>query len=534
MTMSEDTSKMRLRFTADGQVMMRDGLRNVVSGMGTDRDMRSFSRFTYGIYQDFAELEAAYSENWIARQVIDAPVDDATREWRTSSHEKATDIQREEKRLNLQGVTQEAFKWAGLYGGAGVLMITDQPLEKPLDVTKIKRGSLKRLLVLDRMLLSGQQYNYTNPLDPNYTLPEIYRVAGGTQEIHWTHFVRAPGAKLPLRIRMINGGWDDSQLRRCMEDIKDAVAAKGGIASLIQEANVDIISKEGLAEALGSGDMDGQVAERYRLFGMMKSLFRLGLLDSTEEYARHPAQFGGLGEVLRSLMEWVSGAAEIPMTRLFGVQAKGLGDSGEGDMRNYYNAIRSRQESDYRQFLEVIDRVLVRSALGEMPEEYEFEFNPLSQPSDTELAQQELGFANADDVRLQQGVVRRSQLMRKLQAHGTYAITDEDIKAAEKLEREPIGANEPDLDFGLPDAGLPAGDMSADPEESLNGAQFTAMLEIVARVREGRITRGTAAKLIAASFPLSIEQAQDIVSEVQEGVAPPENGNVTGSPDGGE
>ncbi|MCE8034606.1 DUF1073 domain-containing protein [Billgrantia tianxiuensis] len=531
--MSEDT-KMRLRFTADGSVLMRDGLRNVVSGMGTDRDMRSFSKFAYGIYQDFAELEAAYSENWIARQVIDVPVDDATREWRSFSCKEAQEIQREEKRLNLQGVTQEAFKWAGLYGGAGVLMITDQPLDAPLDVTKIKKGSLKRLMVLDRMLLAGQRYNVTDPLSPNYMLPEVYRVAGGVQEIHHSHFVRAPGAKLPLRIRMINGGWDDSQLRRCMEDIKDAVAAKGGIASLIQEANVDIIQKEGLAEALGSGDMDGQVAERYRLFGMMKSLFRLGLLDSSEEYHRHPASFGGLGEVLRSLMEWVSGAAEIPMTRLFGVQSKGIGDSGEGDSRNYYSAIGGRQEADYRPFLERIDEVLIRSALGNMPDDCEFEFNPLSQPSDTELAQQELGFANADDVRLQQGVVRRSQIMRKLQSQGVYAISDEEIEAQAALEREPIGANEPDLDldFDLPDAAGAAA--SADPDESLNGAQVTAMLEIVARVREGQITRGTAAKLIAASFPLSIDQAEDIVSEVREGVALPEEGNVTGSPDGSE
>lgn len=534
--MSED-NRMRLRFTADGSVFMRDGLRNVVSGLGTDRDMRSFARFGFSTQRDFTELEAAYSENWIARQIIDAPVDDATREWRISSHEDASEILREEKRLNLQGVTQEAFKWSGLYGGAGVLMITDQALDQPLDLDKIKRGSLKRLLVLDRMLIAGQQYNYTDPLDPNYMLPEIYRVAGGVQEIHHSHFVRAPGAMLPLRIRMINGGWDDSRLRRCMEDIKDAVAAKGGISSLIQEANVDIISKEGLADALGSGDMDSQIIERYRLFGMMKSLFRLGLLDSTEEYDRHPASFGGLGEVLHRMMEWVSGAAEIPMTRLFGVQAKGIGDSGEGDMQNYYNTVRSKQESELRPFLERIDAVMVRSALGAMPDDYEFEFNPLSQPSDTELAQQELGFANADRERLDQRVVKPSQIMRKLQAKGTYAISDKDIEEQERMEREGLGADDDDLmDFGLEgDDDVPpeGGDeVAIDPSESLNGAQVTAMLEVITRVRNGEISKGTAVKVINAAFPLSSEQAASLLAEIKEGESPSEEDDEPADPDG--
>jgi len=463
--MSEDT-KPRLRYSSDGtMIASNDGLKNVISGMGTERDRRTHSQFAYGTGNDIAELEAAYSTNWIARQVIDAPVDDATREWRVFSIDEAAEIRKAENAMNLQGVTQEAFKWAGLYGGAGVLLITDQPLDMPLDHRKIKKGSLKRLLVLDRMLITGQDYNVSDPMAANYMLPNYYIVNGGRLPIHHSHFVRAPGAKLPLRLRMINQGWDDSQLRRCMEDIKDAVSAKSGVASLIQEANVDIISKDGLSDILSSGDMDQAVASRYQLFGMMKSMFRLGLLDSSEDYTRHAASFGGLGEILSTLMEWVSGAAEIPMTRLFGVQSKGMGDSGKGDLNNYYNAIRGKQESDYRQFLEAIDKVLIPSALGSMPDDCEFDWSPLSQPSDTELAQQQLAFAQSDDIRLQQGVVKRSQLMRKLSEQGVYAISEEDIQQAEADEK----AERDGEDF-IPLAGL-GGDEPGAAEEAAEASE---------------------------------------------------------------
>lgn len=424
--------KPRIRVTSDG-------LMNVMTGMGTDRDRRMFNRFQFGVMQDFTELESAYIENWIARAIIDIPVDDSTREWREFASDDASAIREAEKAFNVQSVTQEAFKWAGVYGGAGVLMITDQPFDQQLDVMKIKKGSLKRLLVLDRMFINGQAFNATNPLEKNYMLPDYYVVNGGTQQIHYSHFVKAPGAPLPMRLRMINGGWDDSRLRRCLEDVKDAVSAKGGIAALIQEANVDVINRKNLANDLASGDMDDAIAKRYNAFGMMKSLFRMALLDETEVFDRKQISFGGLGEILNALMEWTSGAAGIPMTRLFGVQAKGLGDSGQGDMNNYYNTIRGGQESQYRPFLKCIDEVLIRSTLGTIPDGLDFEFAPLAQPTDVELSAQRLADAQADEIRLQQGVVRPSQVARKLMEQGVYGIDESDItglETDEKAERD--------------------------------------------------------------------------------------------------
>lgn len=65
--------------------------------------------------------------------------------------------------------------------------------------------------------------------------------------------------------------------------------------------------------------MDEAIAKRYNTFGMMKSLFRLALLDSKESFDCKQISFGGLGEVLAVLMEWTAGASGIPMTRIFGV-----------------------------------------------------------------------------------------------------------------------------------------------------------------------------------------------------------------------
>ncbi|CAI2056807.1 DUF1073 domain-containing protein [Serratia entomophila] len=448
--------KPRIRLTADG-------LENVMTGMGTERDRRTYNRFMIGTMQDFAEMESAYIENWIARAIVDFPVEDATREWRTFSTDDAKALQDAEKQFGIQAITQDAFRWAGVYGGAGVLMITDQDLAKPLNLKKIKKGSLKQLKVLDRMLINGFDYNVTNILADNYMRPEVFRVNGGLQNIHHSHFVVAPGAALPMRLRLINGGWDDSQLRRCLDDIKDSVAAKGGIASLILEANVDTITRENLSNDLASGDMDEAITKRYRLFGMMKSLFRLALLDSNESFDRKPISFGGLGEILAVLMEWTSGASGIPMTRLFGVQAKGLGDSGQGDMNNYNNNIRGQQTTKYKPFLNKLDAVWIRSTMGVIPDGYDFEFSPLAQPSDSELHDQRLADAQADDIRLQQKVVKPSQVARKLMDQGLYGIDESDIT---RIEDDESADRDGDYQFRLGQTESPNGNGVPDTTET--------------------------------------------------------------------
>ena len=419
-----DTNKPRVRPNGDGTFTMTtvDGLQNVVIGMGTGRDSRSASSFTYSPnYQNWGEFEAAYAENWIARAIVDAPVDDATREWREFDTEEGQEIEAAEEKLGVQQAVQKAFKAAGLYGGALIIMMTDQPLDQPLSAEKVKKNGLKSLLVLDRSYVSAVDVNMTDPLATDYMMPSTYMLNGGKQAVHHSHVIRVPGAELPMRLRGLNGWWDDSHLRRSMEDLKDVVSSKSGMAKLIQQANIDIINKKGFYNAVSSGDQEQQIANRYSQFNLMKSIFGLGLLDEEEVYSRNQVSFGGLADVLRVMMEWTSGASGIPMTRLFGVQAKGLGNDNSGDSR-------------YKLAMKKLDEVLVRSALGHMPDDYSWRWRPLEQLDPNELADRQKTQAEKDDIRIEQGLPR-SVVFRRLQAEGEYDIDDEVIEQVERDEK---------------------------------------------------------------------------------------------------
>ncbi|WP_227135713.1 hypothetical protein [Kosakonia radicincitans] len=56
--------KPRIRVTSDG-------LMNVMTGMGTDRDRRMFNRFQFGMMQDFGELELGDSYKLVTGESVE-------------------------------------------------------------------------------------------------------------------------------------------------------------------------------------------------------------------------------------------------------------------------------------------------------------------------------------------------------------------------------------------------------------------------------------------------------------------------------
>ncbi|WP_432783713.1 DUF1073 domain-containing protein [Pseudomonas corrugata] len=425
-----------------------DGLVNVVSGLGTDKAKRSHNQFQYGFLNDFQQLDAAYQTSWLARAIVDYPAEDMTREWRTLKCDDADIIRAEEDRLNLPAMVSEATSWARLYGGAGILMLTNQDLTKPLNPERIKKGDLYRLLVIDRFDMTAQDLNQTNILAANYLQPEFYTISAGAQQIHWTHFARFAGAKLPRRQRAQTQGWGDSELRKCLDDVMDIVASKDGIAELMQEANVDIIKRVGLSDELAS-DQDDVITARYALFSMMKSSINLALLDDDETYDRKTLDLSGVAPVLDLLMTWIAGAAGIQVTRLFGESAKGLGNTGEGDDTNYHNQLSSKRLTQIDPGLRQLDEVLVRSATGKWIEDFNYVWNPFKQPDLVQIAQANKANAETDIAYKDAGVITTSQIQRKLQAQELYQFDDDKIAALEEDEdltmfNDPPGGDDDD------------------------------------------------------------------------------------------
>ena len=80
-----------------------DGLRNIVANLGTDRDKAAHSHYYNTTIAD-DQLVAMYRTSAIARNVVDLPAEDATREWREWQADavQISAIEAEEMRLGLK------------------------------------------------------------------------------------------------------------------------------------------------------------------------------------------------------------------------------------------------------------------------------------------------------------------------------------------------------------------------------------------------------------------------------------------------
>lgn len=366
-----------------------DGLRNVVANIGTDRDKSTHSEY---VASDLTMEQArnAYRGSWIPRKIVDIPAEDATRRWRSWNADKdqIIDIESEEKRLGLRLKTKQALQAARLYGGAAILIGTgEEDTHEKLDLDRIDLGGVEFLTVLDRRDLVPDQIVYT-PSSPYFGLPEFYDLStasGDRMTIHASRLALFRGARLPDSGSARVHPWGDSVLQAPWTSVKDTDGLMANVASLVFEAKVDTIGIPSLTQSLSSDPRaEAAIIERISLMQKSKSVVNAVIHDTEEVIGQKQIQFGQLPEIIDRFFQIVSGAANIPTTRFFGMSPAGMNATGESDLRNYYDLVQELQQSQVEPALSMLDEALIRSALGDRPDEVHFNWRPLWQLSEKE------------------------------------------------------------------------------------------------------------------------------------------------------
>ncbi len=393
-------TKPRVRLKADGTIVAADGLQNVVAGLGTARDKAALSVYVDSLLDD-RQLIAAFRNSWLARKIVEIPAFDACRKWRgwQAEADLIDALEAEEQRLDIKRKVMAAKVAARLFGGAALLIGTgDTDPSQPLDPSRITKGGLKYVTLLMRRHLSP------GPIDrdvtsPYFDQPKTWRLAESAVELHPSRLVRFLGADVPDQsITFHHTGWADPVLQGVLETVRNLDATAGNIASLVFEAKVDTIGVPNFMASLGAPGYEAQIIKRFQLAEIGKGINGTLIHDKDEELGQKQASFSALPDVLDRFMQLVSGAADIPMTRLLGQAPAGMNSTGESDMRNYYDRVAAMQSLEIEPAMNLLDECLIRSALGDRPDEVHFTWNSLWQITDKERA--DIGKVQADTVKV--------------------------------------------------------------------------------------------------------------------------------------
>jgi hypothetical protein len=189
---------------------------------------------------------------------------------------------------------------------------------------------------------------------------------------------------------------------------------------------------------------------------MNHMLSNQGLLTLPKEsqLQTHQYSFGGVGDVYQLFALDMCGAAEMPMTKLFGRTATGLGQSNDADEQMWEDKIATDQSFLLRPEMEdKLIPVIAMSTWGQVPDDLDWSFNSIHKATDKEQAELAKTKTEAIVSVYNAGITGRKTSMLELRGMseqtGMWAqsITDEDIDAA---DNEPVMADAGGGLFGKP------------------------------------------------------------------------------------
>lgn len=415
------------------------------------------TRFT----QNWQVLNSLYRSHWVVQKIINTiPQDMMKNGYDLQSDINPDQIQQISKiirQTRLHSKILNGLYWGRLYGGAaGIIMIDGEAdrMDEPLDLDRVMPGAFKGLLIMDRW--SGIMPSadlITDITDPDFGMPEYYEVTlpegQGVIRLHNSRVCRFSGREMPYLEKLAENYWGTSEMEHVFSELKKRDNVSWNIALLTFMANIRVMKIDGMEQLLAYGGDKSQQALYNTLEGLNMMLNNNGIqiLGKDDSYESHQYTFSGLGEVYDRFMMDVSGACGIPVTKLFGRSPAGMNSTGDADMDNYYDTIEQSQESQLRPVLDKLLPIVCMSALGAVPDDLDYIFNPVRRPSNDE--KQSLGSQQTAAVvqAYTAGLVSEKTALRELQGSSKLTgmwtnITDEQIEAASD---QPEAAGEMDI-----------------------------------------------------------------------------------------
>jgi phage-related protein (TIGR01555 family) len=450
-------------------------------GLGTD-NLQSGATYGFNPISRVRQLlEWMYGGSWIVGKTVDCVADDMTRAGVTINTKGDPDeVEELTQAMNDLGIwpkVNEAIKWSRLYGGAiAVMLIDGQRMDKPLQLKSIGKDQFKGLAVLDRWMINPTLSFPITALGPELGDPTFYDVVVdngplGRQRIHHSRVIRLEGLPQPYWRKISENGWGISVIEPLYDRLVAYDSTTNGAAQLVHKAHLRILKVAKLREIIAAGGkaMEG-LSKQVDMIRLFQTNEGLTLLDATDEFETQSYTFAGLDSVLQQFDRQLAGAADVPQERLFGDSPGGLGDSGEGPLRNYYDGIKQRQERQLRRGVTTLLHVLHASVLGKPTEDgFNFAFTPLWQMSETDKADVAQKTTSAITGAFDSGITGRGSALKDLRAAsqitGVFGnITDEEIDEAEE-EPPPTAAGFGEEGDGEGDGGNPGENPFAPKDE---------------------------------------------------------------------
>ena len=416
-------------------------------------------------YPRLAEL-AQISEY---RSVTETTASEMTRQWieiksvgDDDNSEKIKQIEECYEKLNIRDVFRKAIESDGFFG-RGQIMIQmkgqdNDKLGNPLLLTSktVGKGCLEALVPIEPMWTAPAQCNTTDPTAKDFYKPKSWFVMG--REIHHSRLFTLISRPVPdlLKSAYNFGGVSMSQLM--MPYVDRWLRTVDSVSDLLHSFSLSGIKTDMSTILSGGCDEEVNMTLRAEVYNRFRDNRGLMMLDKeNEEFFQFNTPLSGLDALLAQAQEQLAMPSHTPLVKLLGVTPSGLNASSEGEIAVYYDYIKALQENILRDPLDKVLKLVQLHLFGEIDDSITFEFVPLAQMDESQLATIRKSDSDRDVAYIQAGVISAEEVRGRLASDTDSGYNGIDVEDVPEI---------PDDGFsdGLNDGGEEEGGDPPDPK----------------------------------------------------------------------
>lgn len=484
----QNTKGVAAEVKAEAKLMLKNGLGEALgfgpTSIGTQLNQTQtlfLNNRWYFISNMRQLLSEIYVEHGIVQTLVDVPVDDALRGGveiisGELDPDEIKDLVADMEREQDLKVIGQGIKWTRLYGGGGVIIVTDQNPQEPFDIKKLKPDSPLIFRAVDMWELFWDKQNvegYDAQIQENdFEFYNYYAL-----KLHKSRVMKMKGLEAPSFVRPRLRGWGFSVAEPLVNSINQYLKANNVSFEVMDEFKLDIFKITGLNASLLSDEGMAAIQRRVQLANMQKNYQNALTMDKEDDYDHKQLTFSGLSDVMKEIRRQVAADVRMPVTKLFGTSdGGGLGNSDQNDMENYNSMVESQVREKIKYEIIRVIEIRCQKKFGYVPADIQIKFKPLR-----ELTAE------------QEETVKTQKFARLMQAVQAGLMTPEEFKDAcnkdnllgieidTSIDQLPVLGAE-DKDDSLNSKGKDKEDKEKDLDESANKEEPAANREDTSKI----------------------------------------------------
>lgn len=347
-------------------------------------------QYPMGGFLGYAVLEQI-AQNGMIRTCVQTVADDQTREWieiiggEDEDKDHVDDLQDlQEHKYKIRRLFNRALAMTGFYGGAFIFIDTGvEDPSIPLIISDKSAELVKdrplRFVLVDPINVTPGDYNSTNPLRPDYMVPRWWWVQG--QQVDSSRLIAVVDNAPPTLMKPAYNFLGIPQAQILWDYVLHWNRARVSTVGLLEKLNM-LVFQTDMSEAINAGGISALDAKMMALnrYRNNDSIFVCD--KEAEDIKNVTLSISGATDITRQALEHIAAINRTPAVKLLGISPSGFNATGESDIRNYYDHIRSKQELQRENIQTILDCIQLVE-FGAIDSSISFEFKELG--SDDEL-----------------------------------------------------------------------------------------------------------------------------------------------------